>query len=146
MHDVTGALKDFFKSLPDPLLTHTLYPKFIDTMSKTQAGKRGNTCMYSHTYMYMYTHIHTHVLTHNHTQNAHTRTHARTHTHTHTHTHTEVQVDHEQQLHQLKDLINQLPPVNRETLKRIIIHLNRYMHVYCSKFANYTSCGKNTMY
>ena len=35
VHDVAGALKDFFKSLPDPLLTHHLHPMFIGIMSKT---------------------------------------------------------------------------------------------------------------
>ena len=35
VHDVAGVLKDFFKSLPDPLLTHTLYQDFVLVMSKT---------------------------------------------------------------------------------------------------------------
>ena len=35
VHDVAGALKDFFKNLPDPLLTHHLHPMFIGIMSKT---------------------------------------------------------------------------------------------------------------
>ena len=34
VHDVTGALKDFFKCLPDPLLTHQLYPSFISAMGE----------------------------------------------------------------------------------------------------------------
>ena len=35
VHDVAGALKEFFKRLPDPLLTHHLYPMFIEIMRKT---------------------------------------------------------------------------------------------------------------
>ena len=34
VHDVTGTLKQFFRSLPDPLLTHQLYQSFITTMRK----------------------------------------------------------------------------------------------------------------
>lgn len=34
VHDVTGTLKLFFRSLPDPLLTHQLYHSFIATMRK----------------------------------------------------------------------------------------------------------------
>ena len=34
VHDVTGTLKLFFRSLPDPLLTHQLYDSFIATMRK----------------------------------------------------------------------------------------------------------------
>ena len=34
VHDVTGTLKQFFRSLPDPLLTHQLYQSFIATMHK----------------------------------------------------------------------------------------------------------------
>ncbi|CAI8051664.1 Arf-GAP with Rho-GAP domain, ANK repeat and PH domain-containing protein 1 [Geodia barretti] len=68
VHDVAGVLKDFFKSLPDPLLTHSLYQDFVLVMKEAE---------------------------------------------------------HEQQLVQLKSLVEQLPPVNRETLKRIIGHLNR---------------------
>ncbi len=34
IHDVTGTLKQFFRSLPDPLLTHRLYQSFINTMRK----------------------------------------------------------------------------------------------------------------
>lgn len=34
VHDVTGTLKLFFRSLPDPLLTHQLYNSFIATMRK----------------------------------------------------------------------------------------------------------------
>lgn len=30
VHDVTGTLKKFLKSLPDPLLTHQLYQAFLD--------------------------------------------------------------------------------------------------------------------
>ena len=30
VHDVTGCLKQFFRSLPDPLLTHNLYRNFLD--------------------------------------------------------------------------------------------------------------------
>ena len=33
--------------------------------------------------------------------------------------------DHEQQLYQLQSLIEQLPEVNRETLKRVIGHLTK---------------------
>ena len=29
VHDVTGCLKQFFRSLPDPLLTHHLYESLI---------------------------------------------------------------------------------------------------------------------
>lgn len=29
VHDVTGCLKQFFRSLPDPLLTHLLYRQFL---------------------------------------------------------------------------------------------------------------------
>ena len=48
VHDVAGALKDFFKSLPDPLLTHHLHPVFIGIMRKT--------CSFSvRVYMYAYT-------------------------------------------------------------------------------------------
>ena len=32
VNDVTGTLKQFFQSLPDPLLTHQLYHSFISTM------------------------------------------------------------------------------------------------------------------
>ena len=35
VHDVAGVLKDFFKSLPDPLLTHSLYQDFVLVMSET---------------------------------------------------------------------------------------------------------------
>ena len=31
VHDVTGCLKQFFRSLPDPLLTHQLYESLIAT-------------------------------------------------------------------------------------------------------------------
>ena len=47
VHDVAGALKDFFKSLPDPLLTHHLHPMFIRIMRKT--------CSFS---VRVYIHIH----------------------------------------------------------------------------------------
>ena len=29
VHDVTGTLKQFFRTLPDPLLTHKLYQAFL---------------------------------------------------------------------------------------------------------------------
>ena len=35
--------------------------------------------------------------------------------------------DHETKLHQLQSLIEQLPPVNKETLKRMINHLLKYV-------------------
>ena len=35
VHDVTGALKQFFRNLPDPLLTHDLYSEFIATCSES---------------------------------------------------------------------------------------------------------------
>ena len=45
VHDVAGALKNFFKTLPDPLLTHQLYDTFITIMSKTltreEEGRKG---------------------------------------------------------------------------------------------------------
>ena len=46
VHDVAGVLKDFFKSLPDPLLTHTLYQDFVLIMSKshTLASHRSQHC------------------------------------------------------------------------------------------------------
>ena len=31
VHDVTGTMKQFFRNLPDPLLTHQLYEEFIVT-------------------------------------------------------------------------------------------------------------------
>ena len=34
VHDVTGVLKQFFQTLPDPLFTHHLYYPFIDAASK----------------------------------------------------------------------------------------------------------------
>lgn len=34
VNDVAGALKQFFRSLPDPLLTHHLYAAFIDAARK----------------------------------------------------------------------------------------------------------------
>jgi hypothetical protein len=68
VHDVTGCLKQFFRSLPDPLLTHQLYESLIATSQMT---------------------------------------------------------DHENQLYQIQSLIDQLPPVNHATLKRVIGHLNR---------------------
>ena len=30
VHDVTGTMKQFFRNLPDPLLTHQLYEQFIE--------------------------------------------------------------------------------------------------------------------
>ena len=30
VHDVTGTMKQFFRNLPDPLLTHHLYDQFIE--------------------------------------------------------------------------------------------------------------------
>ena len=30
VHDVTGTMKQFFRNLPDPLLTHQLYDQFIE--------------------------------------------------------------------------------------------------------------------
>lgn len=32
VHDVTGTLKQFLRSLPDPVLTHELYQDFITTI------------------------------------------------------------------------------------------------------------------
>jgi len=40
-----------------------------------------------------------------------------------------LETDHEAQLYQLKQLIQQLPEVNRETLKRIILHLRRWVGI-----------------
>jgi len=34
VNDVAGALKQFFRSLPDPLLTHHLYAAFINAVRK----------------------------------------------------------------------------------------------------------------
>ena len=42
------------------------------------------------------------------------------------------EAEHEQQLIQLKSLVQQLPPVNRETLRRIIGHLNKWVTTACS--------------
>ena len=33
-HDVGGLLKEFFRDLPDPLLTRDLYSSFVATRSK----------------------------------------------------------------------------------------------------------------
>jgi len=35
VHDVTGTLKQFFRSLPDPLLTHRLYQSFVNNMRES---------------------------------------------------------------------------------------------------------------
>jgi len=35
VHDVTGTLKHFLRSLPHPVLTHDLYSKFIATVRKS---------------------------------------------------------------------------------------------------------------
>ncbi|XP_019855675.1 PREDICTED: arf-GAP with Rho-GAP domain, ANK repeat and PH domain-containing protein 1-like isoform X2 [Amphimedon queenslandica] len=67
VHDVTGTLKQFFRTLPDPLMTHKLYQPFLHASSMTSG--------------------------------------------------------HENQMYQLQSLIDQLPDVNRETLKRLIGHL-----------------------
>ena len=40
VHDVTGTLKQFFHSLPDPLLTLQLYNSFIATMRKLRERER----------------------------------------------------------------------------------------------------------
>ena len=34
VHDVTGTLKQFFRSLPDPLMTHQFYSAFIAAVRK----------------------------------------------------------------------------------------------------------------
>ena len=34
VHDVTGVLKQFFRTLPDPLFTHKLYESFLHASSK----------------------------------------------------------------------------------------------------------------
>lgn len=34
VHDVTGVLKQFFRTLPDPLFTHKLYSSFLHTSSQ----------------------------------------------------------------------------------------------------------------
>uniref|UniRef100_A0A1X7TTF8 Uncharacterized protein n=2 Tax=Amphimedon queenslandica TaxID=400682 RepID=A0A1X7TTF8_AMPQE len=67
VHDVTGTLKQFFRTLPDPLMTHKLYQPFLHASSMTSG--------------------------------------------------------HENQMYQLQSLIDQLPDINRETLKRLIGHL-----------------------
>jgi hypothetical protein len=66
IHDVTGVLKQFFRTLPDPLFTHKLYQAFLQASLMT---------------------------------------------------------DHENQMYQLQTLLDQLPEVNRETLKKVIGHL-----------------------
>ena len=38
IHDVTGALKKYFRDLPDPLMTQKLYKEWID-----KAGETNNT-------------------------------------------------------------------------------------------------------
>ena len=35
-HDVGGLLKEFFRDLPDPLLTRDLYSSFVATRSKSE--------------------------------------------------------------------------------------------------------------
>ncbi len=40
-----------------------------------------------------------------------------------------IESDHEAQMYQIKSLIDQLPPVNKETLKRIIGHLRRWVDI-----------------
>ncbi len=68
VHDVSGCMKQFFRNLPDPLLTHQFYGAFVSAVQTT---------------------------------------------------------DHEQLLYQLQSLIEQLPEVNRETLKRLVCHLRK---------------------
>ena len=35
IHDVTGALKKYFRDLPDPLMTQKLYKEWIDKAGET---------------------------------------------------------------------------------------------------------------
>ena len=52
VYDVTGALKQFFRSLPDPLLTHQLYGSFI------AAAGISYICIYQPSSLITYVQIH----------------------------------------------------------------------------------------
>ena len=46
VHDVTGTMKQFFRNLPDPLLTHHLYDQFIEAAREWSVeGWEGCVCV-----------------------------------------------------------------------------------------------------
>ena len=87
VHDVTGTLKQFFRTLPDPLLTHKLYQPFIHA-----------SCMNIIILLILLLLLILYLLI-------------------------AMTSGHENQMYQLQSLIDQLPDVNKETLKRLIGHL-----------------------
>ena len=73
-HDVACLLKEYLRSLPEPLIIRELYSYFIMTRRE-----------HTHTHATHTPHAHIH------TTRMHTHTpHIHTYTHTHTHTHTRV--------------------------------------------------------